>query len=147
MSFSSIPILDLDLATSPITKPQFLADLRHALLEVGFLYIQNPPNVPSDLIDRVKSLGIAFFSLPDSKKLECQMVNAKSFLGYNTLGNEATGAERAAEAFAPLRRHMLMVLPIVATVDDRVTALGTCAWGSISWRSAGCGGASRGRPA
>lgn len=76
---------------------------------------------------------------------------ASDALALDALGlalrNEATGAERAAEAFAPLRQHMLMVLPIVAAVDDRVTALGTRAWGSISWRSAGCGGASRGRPA
>ncbi|SDO30627.1 Uncharacterized membrane protein YccC [Methylobacterium phyllostachyos] len=39
------------------------------------------------------------------------------------LRNEATGAERAAAAFAPLRQHMLMVLPIVAALSDRVAAL------------------------
>jgi len=39
------------------------------------------------------------------------------------LRNEATGAERSAAAFAPLRQHMLMVLPIVAALADRVAAL------------------------
>lgn len=39
------------------------------------------------------------------------------------LRNEASGAERAAVAFAPLRQHMLMVLPIVAALADRVCAL------------------------
>ena len=38
------------------------------------------------------------------------------------LRNEAAGAERGA-AFAPLRQHMLMVLPIVAALADRVQAL------------------------
>ncbi|MDE4912856.1 FUSC family protein [Methylobacterium sp. 092160098-2] len=52
---------------------------------------------------------------------------ASDALGLDALGlalrNEATGAERAAEAFAPLRQHMLMVLPIVAAVADRVETL------------------------
>jgi len=52
---------------------------------------------------------------------------ASDAIGLDALGlalrNEATGAERAAEAFAPLRQHMLMVLPIVAAVADRVSAL------------------------
>lgn len=52
---------------------------------------------------------------------------ASEAIGLDALGlalrNEATGAERAAEAFAPLRQHMLMVLPIVAAVADRVAAL------------------------
>ncbi|QGY05141.1 FUSC family protein [Methylobacterium mesophilicum SR1.6/6] len=52
---------------------------------------------------------------------------ASDALGLDALGlalrNEATGAERAAEAFAPLRQHMLMVLPIIAAVADRVAAL------------------------
>ncbi|AIQ90598.1 MULTISPECIES: FUSC family protein [Methylobacterium] len=52
---------------------------------------------------------------------------ASDALGLDALGlalrNEATGAERAAEAFAPVRQHMLMVLPIVAAVADRVETL------------------------
>ncbi|KIV81518.1 hypothetical protein PV11_03695 [Exophiala sideris] len=89
MSFSSIPILDLSLARSPETKPQLLADLRHALLEVGFLYIENT-GIPPDLVAEVIRLGKAFFDLPEEKKLEVEMKNAKSFLGYNKLGMEIT---------------------------------------------------------
>jgi len=52
---------------------------------------------------------------------------ASDAIGLDALGlalrNEATGAERAAAAFAPLRQHMLMVLPIVAAVADRVAIL------------------------
>lgn len=89
MSFSSIPILDLSLARSPETKPQLLADLRHALLEVGFLYIKNT-GIPPDLVAEVIRLGKAFFDLPEEKKLEVEMKNAPSFLGYNKLGMEIT---------------------------------------------------------
>ena len=81
MSFSEIPILDLSLASSPDTKPALLNDLRHALLEVGFLYIKNT-GVPADLIQDVIELGNSFFDLPEEQKLKCEMVNAKSFLGY-----------------------------------------------------------------
>lgn len=90
MSFDHIPILDLSRAESPSTKPAFLEDLKHALLEVGFLYIKNAPGIDDALVKRVKSLGINFFSLPEEKKLECEMKNAKSFLGYNKLGMEIT---------------------------------------------------------
>lgn len=63
MSFDSIPILDLSLARSSETKPGFLASLRHALLEVGFLYIRNT-GIEDSLIKDVKRLGIEFFELP-----------------------------------------------------------------------------------
>jgi isopenicillin N synthase-like dioxygenase len=89
MSFSSIPILDMSLARSAETKPGFLDDLRHALLEVGFLYVKNT-GVPAELIAEVISLGKAFFELPDEKKLEIEMKNAASFLGYSKLGMEIT---------------------------------------------------------
>ena len=89
MSFSSIPILDLLRARSPETKPAFLSSLRHALLEVGFLYIKNT-GIPDSLIEQVKDLGIRFFSLPDEAKLSIEMKNARSFLGYSKLGMEIT---------------------------------------------------------
>ena len=89
MSFNSVPILDLSLARSPSTKQAFLDDLRHALLEVGFLYIKNT-GISADLINHVQTLGKAFFDLPEEKKLEIEMKNAKSFLGYNKLGREIT---------------------------------------------------------
>ncbi|KAK5104174.1 hypothetical protein LTS08_002059 [Lithohypha guttulata] len=89
MSFDSIPILDLSLAQNPSTKPAFLKDLRHALLEVGFLYIRNAPGISDELVQKVITLGKQFFELPEDKKLECEMKNAKSFLGYNKLDESA----------------------------------------------------------
>jgi isopenicillin N synthase-like dioxygenase len=86
MSFDTIPILDLALARSPDSKASFLNDLRHALLEVGFLYIKNT-GISSTLIQGVIEQGKAFFNLPLKTKLEVEMKNAPSFLGYNKLGN------------------------------------------------------------
>ncbi|KAF3939140.1 hypothetical protein ABW19_dt0203896 [Dactylella cylindrospora] len=73
-SFTSIPILDLSLAKSPDTKPGFLDELRHALIEVGFLYISNT-GISNDLIERVKKLGVEFFDLPEEEKLRLEMKN------------------------------------------------------------------------
>lgn len=67
MSFKSLPLLDLSLANSPATKPQLLADLRYALMEVGFLYIKNV-GIPEELFQKVISEGRAFFDIPEDEK-------------------------------------------------------------------------------
>lgn len=67
MSFKSLPLLDLSLANDPATKPQLLADLRHALMEVGFLYIRNV-GIPEELFQKVISEGRAFFDIPEDEK-------------------------------------------------------------------------------
>ncbi|KAL9034164.1 MAG: hypothetical protein Q9214_007171, partial [Letrouitia sp. 1 TL-2023] len=85
----SIPVLDISLARNSDTKPTFLDSLRQALLQVGFLYIKNI-GIDDGLIQDVIRQGKAFFGLPEEKKLEIQMKNTKSFLGYNKLGNEIT---------------------------------------------------------
>jgi isopenicillin N synthase-like dioxygenase len=67
MSFTSIPILDLAQSRDPATKPQFLAELRHALMEVGFLYLKNV-GIPDTLWREVISEGRAFFDIPEEEK-------------------------------------------------------------------------------
>lgn len=67
MSFTSIPILDLSQADSPATKPDFLAQLRHALMEVGFLYLKNVGG-PEELFEQVITQGKAFFEIPQKEK-------------------------------------------------------------------------------
>jgi isopenicillin N synthase-like dioxygenase len=67
MSFDTIPILDLSLAKDPTTKPEFLDQLRHALLEVGFLYLKNV-GIPEELTQAVMKEGIEFFNLPMEEK-------------------------------------------------------------------------------
>ncbi|KAI1106162.1 putative isopenicillin N synthetase [Jackrogersella minutella] len=92
MSFTSVPILDLALARDPQTKPLFLADLRHALMEVGFLYLKNV-GIPDELWQKVISEGIAFFDIPKEEKLKIEMKNAPSFLGYSQLSAEITAGK------------------------------------------------------
>ncbi|KAL2023663.1 hypothetical protein VTK56DRAFT_1820 [Thermocarpiscus australiensis] len=89
MSFTEIPILDLALAQDPATKPAFLAELRHALMEVGFLYLKNV-GIPDELFKQVVEEGKAFFDIPTEEKLKIEMKNAPSFLGYSRLSAEVT---------------------------------------------------------
>ncbi|KAG6231515.1 hypothetical protein E4U34_003750 [Claviceps purpurea] len=67
MSFTSIPMLDLELARHPATKPAFLDQLLHALVEVGFLYLKNA-GIPAPLLEDVTSKGKAFFEMPLEEK-------------------------------------------------------------------------------
>jgi len=76
MSFESIPILDLSLAKDPATKPQFLEELRHALLEVGFLYLKNV-GIPEELTQNVIKEGVAFFDLPAEEKCASFLPSSK----------------------------------------------------------------------
>ncbi|KAI0126451.1 hypothetical protein BJ170DRAFT_406421 [Xylariales sp. AK1849] len=89
MSFREIPVLDLALASNPATKALFLADLRHALMEVGFLYLKNV-GISDELFDQVIREGKAFFNIPREEKLKIEMKNAPSFLGYSQLSAEIT---------------------------------------------------------
>ncbi|PKS08234.1 hypothetical protein jhhlp_005176 [Lomentospora prolificans] len=89
MSFTSIPILDLSMARNLETKPEFLKELRHALMEVGFLYLKNI-GIPDELFQRVIFQGKSFFNIPEEEKLKIEMKNAPSFLGYSRLSAEIT---------------------------------------------------------
>ncbi|KAI8719356.1 hypothetical protein NCS52_00716200 [Fusarium sp. LHS14.1] len=92
MSFTSIPILDLAAARDPATKPGFLKELRHALMEVGFLYLKNV-GISDEVFQRVIDLGKGFFDIPEEEKLKIEMKNAPSFLGYSRLSAEITAGE------------------------------------------------------
>ncbi|KAG6269465.1 hypothetical protein E4U49_006454 [Claviceps purpurea] len=89
MSFTSIPMLDLELARHPATKPAFLDQLLHALVEVGFLYLKNA-GIPAPLLEDVTRKGKAFFEMPLEEKLKIQMIHTNSFLGYSRLSTEIT---------------------------------------------------------
>jgi isopenicillin N synthase-like dioxygenase len=82
-TFTQIPILPLSAALSPDTKPQFLADLRSALLHVGFLYLSDT-GLPDGLVQRVIGECSRFFEeLPVEEKEKIEMKNEKSFLGWS----------------------------------------------------------------
>ncbi|KAL4814671.1 hypothetical protein BDW67DRAFT_176864 [Aspergillus spinulosporus] len=90
-SFTVIPVLDYSLSKSD--KSAFLADLRYALVNVGFFYLVNAPIRPQIRQDLVKKCR-AIFDLPLEKKLEIEMVNSKHFLGYSRLGAEITARKQ-----------------------------------------------------
>ncbi|KAL4901130.1 hypothetical protein BDW74DRAFT_170310 [Aspergillus multicolor] len=90
-SFTAIPILDYSLITT--NKPAFLADLRNALVNVGFFYLVNAP-IASEIRQNLVTKCKALFDLPLEKKLEIEMVNSKHFLGYSRLGAEITARKQ-----------------------------------------------------
>ncbi|KAH7394414.1 hypothetical protein BKA66DRAFT_410823 [Pyrenochaeta sp. MPI-SDFR-AT-0127] len=99
-TFTEIPILPLSQALDPATKPKFLADLRAALLNVGFLYLSET-GLPAQLVQEVITECRGFFEkLPWEEKEAIEMKNQKSFLGWSRLDNETT-------AFNPDHREQL----------------------------------------
>jgi isopenicillin N synthase-like dioxygenase len=97
--FTSIPVIDLDKASNQDTKVDLLSDLRHALTDVGFLYVFNhgiSKTVISDLVDALPRL----FSLSQQEKEEVALKKSPHFLGYSDTGAERTaGKTDAREQF------------------------------------------------
>ncbi|KAK4216886.1 hypothetical protein QBC37DRAFT_415971 [Rhypophila decipiens] len=95
--FTSIPILDLSLASpsgSPESRTQFRSQLRHALTDVGFLYITNH-GVASTVISDLVGILPELFALPsETKSSDLALVNTPHFLGYSALGAETTAGNR-----------------------------------------------------
>ena len=87
--FSSVPVLDYALTNDPATRPEFLDQLRNALINVGFLYLSNPP-VSQDDIDLVIDYAPKLFTIPQEKKDKLLMRNNSHFLGYTKIGTEYT---------------------------------------------------------
>lgn len=91
LPFTSIPTLPLAAARSPASKPAFLAQLRAALLGVGFLYldVSGEPALPPALLDAVVREGVDFFArLPLGEKEAIEMKNEKSFLGWSRVSQK-----------------------------------------------------------
>ncbi|KAF2454593.1 hypothetical protein BDY21DRAFT_290759 [Lineolata rhizophorae] len=89
-AFSSIPNLSLAAARAAETKPGFLAALRAALLDVGFLYLSDT-GLPAALVAAAAAQARAFFErLPAPEKARIEMKNQRSFLGWSRLNNETT---------------------------------------------------------
>jgi isopenicillin N synthase-like dioxygenase len=86
-TFDTIPILPLSRALDPATKPKFLEDLRHALLNVGFLYLSET-GLPEQLIkDVIRECHGFFKELPQDEKERIEMKNEKSFLGWSRVSD------------------------------------------------------------
>ena len=61
-TFNRIPILDYSLLTTG-RKDEFVSQLRHTMIFVGFLYLANTP-IESSLFDRVIEYAPRLFELP-----------------------------------------------------------------------------------
>ncbi|KAF5365049.1 hypothetical protein D9758_010995 [Tetrapyrgos nigripes] len=91
-NFARIPVLDYSLSSSSSTpgdRQQFLSQLQNALINVGFLYLSNPP-VSQSVVDDLRSYIPRLFSLPQDEKDKLKMSNSPHFLGYSRLGAELT---------------------------------------------------------
>ncbi|CAK7198039.1 hypothetical protein SEUCBS139899_000697 [Sporothrix eucalyptigena] len=91
-SFSEIPTLDLSWADDSSRRPELLAQLRHALVNVGFLYIARhsvPENVVADMINVLPDL----FALPNAEKERIALHHSAQFLGYSAEGAETTAGQ------------------------------------------------------
>uniref|UniRef100_A0A8H7TTI2 Fe2OG dioxygenase domain-containing protein n=1 Tax=Bionectria ochroleuca TaxID=29856 RepID=A0A8H7TTI2_BIOOC len=141
--FINVPRIDLSLSD----HDQLLSDLRYALTEVGFLYIENH-GVPTNLISDLKNALPRLFSISPESKAEVALENSPHFLGYSGDGAETTAGksdrreqfEFATELDAtwkeglPLRERLRgpnswpsaypQLRPIVETYIRELTALG-----------------------
>ncbi|TDL24289.1 Clavaminate synthase-like protein [Rickenella mellea] len=123
-NFASIPILDYSLLTRG-QKPAFIDQLRHALINVGFLYLANSP-VNEDLIETLISYVPRLFDLDSAKKDAIRMANSQHFLGYSRLGSELTkGATDQREQFDFATEHICQWKP----GDPEFLKL----WGASQW--------------
>ena len=104
-NFSSIPVLDFAFADDQVHKPEFIGQLRHALINVGFLYLKNH-TVPQQVVDHLIAYIPRLFDLPQEAKDKIFMVNSPHFLGYSRLGAEFTrGKVDYREQFDFATRH------------------------------------------
>ncbi|KAF8157427.1 hypothetical protein K438DRAFT_1861527 [Mycena galopus ATCC 62051] len=123
-NFSSVPVLDFSQTKSPALKPQFIKELQHALINVGFLYLSNVPVETAQLEAYIPRL----FALPQEEKDKISMANSKHFLGYNKLGAEFTkGRTDWREQFDIATPH------ICRAVEGRADPDYWSLWGPSQW--------------
>lgn len=91
-NFTSIPRLDLSLVSSPTTEPQLLSQLRHTLINVGFLYIENH-GISSEATQGLQNALPKLFALPSEAKEEVALSKSPHFLGYSADGSETTAGK------------------------------------------------------
>jgi isopenicillin N synthase-like dioxygenase len=92
-SFTSIPLIDLSLSSNPSTEPQLLSQLRDALINIGFLYIQNHGVDPQVIADMRDIALPQLFNLSDAEKEDVALRKSPHFLGYSGDGAETTAGK------------------------------------------------------
>jgi isopenicillin N synthase-like dioxygenase len=85
-----IPVIDISrFRGTPPEREAFLADLRHATHDVGFLYLTGH-GVPTSVTDGILHAARAFFALPLEDRLAIDNVGSPQFRGYTRVGYEHT---------------------------------------------------------
>lgn len=84
----SLPIVDLSLASSPDTKPEFLRQLKDAFFKIGFLYLVN--HGVEEKANKLLELSPGLFEVPQEEKDKIDMIKNPHFTGYTRLGVERT---------------------------------------------------------
>ncbi|KAH7068085.1 putative hyoscyamine 6-dioxygenase, partial [Paraphoma chrysanthemicola] len=91
-NFTSIPVVDLSKADTSTTRSELLKDLRHAVTDIGFLYVSNH-GVPNHVIQSLVAALPKLFSLPEEEKRKVALENSPHFLGYSGTGSETTAGQ------------------------------------------------------
>lgn len=89
-SFETIPLIDFSILARD--KDRLLRDLRHAILEVGFLYVKSK-DIPKHDIDNLVTLLPELFKIPDDEKKQILLEDSPHFLGYSAVGSETTAGK------------------------------------------------------
>jgi isopenicillin N synthase-like dioxygenase len=83
-AFDHLPVLDLDEAHNPRTKPQFMNALLDAVVNVGFFYLKN--TIPASIEDEMVQKSIELLNLCRKRRsLRWQIRSIFSVIpGYST---------------------------------------------------------------
>lgn len=85
--FTEIPRINLALGEGDL-----LPRLRHALINVGFLYIESH-GVSLQLIEDIRNLLPSLFALSEEEKNLVALSKSPHFLGYSSDGSETTAGK------------------------------------------------------
>ena len=91
MADGTIPTIDLNRAESPAKRQDLLQQLRHALLEVGFLYVSNH-GIKSAIVNDIVDVLPKLFALPKEVNDATALLNSPHFLGFSKFGSEITAS-------------------------------------------------------
>ncbi|ORZ13850.1 hypothetical protein BCR41DRAFT_295735, partial [Lobosporangium transversale] len=74
---------------NPETRPKFLQEMRHSLMEIGTFYIKDHGISIEVTTDAMKTVQ-EYFALPLEEKKKMLIVNSRHFRGYKVMGEEFT---------------------------------------------------------
>lgn len=90
--FTSIPIIDLAKADISDARIKLLTDLKHAVTNVGFLYVTNH-GVSNIVVESLVNALPLLFSLSEQEKEHVALKKSPHFLGYSGTGSETTAGK------------------------------------------------------